>query len=304
MNILVTGGAGYVGYSLVQHLLQDPAVSEVTIYDNLARRNYNFLISGSFPGDKVRFVQGELLDSRLLEKEVKRADMIYHLAAKVLTPFADVDSHFFEQVNHWGTATLVDLVDTHPVNAFVYLSSLSVYGRVSEPVNEQAPLHPESFYGVSKKRAEDHVNRLSKRMNTYIIRSGNVYGFNPSVRFDAVINKFLLDAQVNGRLSIYGNGEQFRAFIHVDKLAHVLAHLVSGSTPGGAYNLAEHNLSVNQVAGYIEELYPGLERIFMNQHLQMRELQVQIPSVLTEHIPLPERSFTEELKAFKGSFAW
>lgn len=304
MKILVTGGAGYVGYSLVQRLTSLSQVQEVTVYDNLSRKNHNFFISGKFPTDKIRFVRGELLDQRLLEKEVERADVIFHLAAKVLTPFADIDSHFFEQVNHWGTATLVNIVEKQPVDQFVYLSSLSVYGQVNDEITEDAPLHPESFYGVSKKRAEDHVRRLEQKgIKTHIIRSGNVYGFNPCIRFDAVLNKFMFDAHVSNRLSIHGSGEQHRAFVHVEKLAYVLGALVEENVQPGIYNLAEHNLSINELSGLIQDLYPSLEKIFINQHLQMRELKVKLPVKLTKQVPLPEIGLPQELEAFEHAFS-
>lgn len=304
MKVLVTGGAGYVGYSLAQQLVALPEVSEVTIYDNLSRKNHNFFISGQFPKDKIRFVRGELLDQRLLEKEVERTNVIFHLAAKVLTPFADIDSHFFEQVNHWGTATLVNILEKQPIDQFIYLSSLSVYGRVEDEITEDAPLHPESFYGVSKKRAEDHIQRLERKgIQTHIIRSGNVYGFNPCIRFDAVINKFMFDAHVTNRLSIHGSGEQHRAFIHAEKLAFVLGQLIQGGVAPDIYNLAEHNLSINELSGMVQELYPNLENIYINQHLQMRELKVKLPVKLTEQVALPEKSVEEELAEFKGAFS-
>ena len=305
MKVLLTGGAGYVGYSLVQQLLKINEIEEVTVYDNLSRKNYNFFINGQFSKDKLRFIKGEMLDSRLLDKEVDRTDAIIHLAAKVLTPFADIDAHFVEQVNHWGTAGLVTLAEKSDISSFTYLSSLSVYGNVSEEVDETAPLRPKSFYGVSKKRGEDHVMRLlEKGVNTHIIRSGNVYGYNPCIRFDAVMNRFMFDAHINNRISIHGNGEQHRAFIHVDKLASTLAGLLIEKIPAGIYNIAEHNISVNEIAGLVENLNPGLEKLYINQHLQMRELKVKLPVKLSKFLRLPERSIEDELAAYKQEFSF
>lgn len=303
MNILITGGAGYIGYSLVHHLLRNTAVdTKLIIYDNLARGNYNFFFKGGNT-DRVEFIRGELLDSRSLLKAVEQADMIYHLAARVTTPFADHDSHGFEQVNHWGTAGLVQAIEQHPVKRFIHLSSVSVYGRSEMPVNEESPTNPESFYGSSKARAEAHVQRLAdKGVPTYIIRSGNVYGFNPCLRFDAVINRFCFDAHTRSRIFITGSGNQHRAFIHVDKLAHVLAAIATADVPPGTYNLAEHNLTVNDVADTLKSIYPGLERLYINQHLKMREIAVEVPVKLQQYLPLPQKSFEEEMKEFKAEF--
>src|SRR5258705_10146253 len=107
MNILVTGGTGYIGTELVKTLAKNTKVDRIIVYDNLSRGNFNFFIGKNQSNGKVKFVQGDILDSRKIRKELKGIDVVYHLAAKVTTPFANIDSHFFEQINHWGTAELV-----------------------------------------------------------------------------------------------------------------------------------------------------------------------------------------------------
>ena len=97
MNILITGGAGYIGTELSNILAKDEQVNEVVIYDNLSRENYNlFLGHKREKHEKIRFVHGEILDSRSFKKALEGIDVVYHLAAKVTTPFANIDSHFFE----------------------------------------------------------------------------------------------------------------------------------------------------------------------------------------------------------------
>ncbi len=88
MRVLVTGGAGYVGTKLVKQLILLDEVDRVIVYDNLSRGNYNLFIGEAIPnGDKVEFIQGDILDSRLLRKTLAGIDFVYHLAAKVTTPF-------------------------------------------------------------------------------------------------------------------------------------------------------------------------------------------------------------------------
>lgn len=304
MNILITGGAGYIGNELVFELLKDPATEHITIYDNLGRQNYNLFLDTRYEPRKVKFITGELLDSRKLRQVLKGIDVVYHLAAKVSTPFATENSHVFEQINHWGTAELVYAVEESQVSKFVYLSTTSVYGASEEVITYRTPPDPKTFYGSSKLRGEVHVQRLMDRMETWVIRCGNVYGYSPSVRFDAVINRFMFEANFVGRIQITGNGKQQRAFIHVDKVVNVLANLLRFTLPSGTYNLVDQNLSIEKIAGLIREIFPRLDIIFVNQHLVMREIKVQHDDRIMQLLTLPPISVKQELVNFREKFSF
>lgn len=305
MKILLTGGAGYIGTSLLQALTTDPQVSEVIIYDNLSRANFNTFLGRPYPeGQKLRFVHGELLDSRKLRKNLEGVSVVFHLAAKVSTPFANTDGHMHEQVNNWGTAELVYAIEESDVETLVYTSSSSVYGSSKELVKENARPNPTTLYGTSKLRGEDHVLRLKDQLNTYIIRLGNVFGYNKSMRFDAVINRFMFDAHFKNRISIDGNGKQWRAFVHIATVQRVLSQLIHHPLPSGVYNLVDRNLQILDIVDVLKEIYPNLEFIFINQHLQLSELQVDPQSALQELFPALDRDLKSELLAFKDEFAF
>lgn len=304
MKVLITGGAGYIGNELVFELLKYPAVEEITIYDNLSRRNFNLFLDTRNEPRKVRFIHGELLDSRKLRQVLRHVDVVFHLAAKVSTPLATENSHLFEQINHWGTAELVYAVEESPVKKFVYLSTTSVYGASEEMVSIDTPPDPKTFYGSSKLRGEGHVERLFDKIDAWIIRAGNVYGYSPSVRFDAVINRFMFEANFIGRIQITGNGKQQRAFVHVDKVVNMLAGLLHNPPPPGIYNFSEHNLSIEHIAGIIKQIYPYLDMIFVNQHLVMREIKVLPDERIMPLVTLPPVSFKEELERFKEKFSF
>ena len=304
MKVLITGGAGYIGNELVFELLKDPAVEDIIVYDNLSRKNYNLFLDTRYEPRKVSFMHGELLDSRKLRQVLKNIDVVYHLAAKVSTPLATENSHLFEQINHWGTAELVYAVEESPVSKFIYVSTTSVYGASEIMIDVDTPPDPKTFYGSSKLRGESHVGRLLNKMDAWIIRSGNVYGYSPSVRFDAVINRFMFEANFIGRIQITGNGKQQRAFVHVDKLVNMLASLLHDGLPAGIYNFSEQNLSIEQIAKVIQEIYPSLDMIFVNQHLVMREIKVLPDKRIMPLLKLPPVSFKEELERFKDKFSF
>ncbi len=305
MKILITGGAGYIGTELAYELDNNPEVEQIIIYDNLSRGNINLFIGIQKLSNKIKFIQGDILDSRLLRKTLKDIDVVYHLAANVTTPFADQNPHLFEQINHWGTAEVVYAVEESNVKKFIYTSSASVYGASSEEVNKNTLPNPKTFYGISKLRGEEHVNRLmDKNLETYIVRCGNIYGYSKSMRFDSVINKFLFEANFKNRISIQGTGEQHRSFIHIDKTANILKRLIFSNLPKGSYDLVEDNLSINHIVDTLKILYPNLETLFINQQLKLRELKVKPNKHINALTNIPKRTLLDVLTVFKNEFSF
>jgi UDP-glucose 4-epimerase len=308
MKVLVTGGAGYIGTELVNLLIANPGVEKVIVYDNLSRPNYNLFLGLRLQKHhKISFVKGELLDSRALKKVLKGVDVVYHLAAKVTTPFANADSHAYEQVNHWGTAELVYAVEESNVKRFIYTSSTGVYGSSKIPAHEDTPPDPQSFYAASKLRGEEHVRRLIKsgKIETFLMRCGNVYGYSKSMRFDAVINKFIFEANFNKLITIQGDGKQSRTFIHIEMVSKALHNLLTADLPSDVYNIVDRNLKVIDILDVLKELIPDLEFIFINQHLRLHELNVKVNPLITDTLMIRnERSLKDELTEFLGKFSF
>ncbi len=304
MQILITGGAGYIGTELVYKLASMPEVESITIYDNLSRGNYNLFLGTQKIDPKIKFIHGEILDSRRLRQALKNIDVVYHLAAKVTTPFANLDGHIFEQVNHWGTAEVVYALEESDVKNFIYASSTAVYGNNKEPAVEDTIPEPDSFYAISKFRAEQHVQRLFSKMNTLILRLGNVYGYSKCMRFDAVINRFMFDAHFTSRITINGTGMQHRSFIHIDKVTHILSQLLSNEIPAATYNVTDKNLSILTIVETLKEIYPNLESFFINQNYAGHSQQVQPQSALLKYIPIPQSELKDELTKFKEQFSF
>ncbi len=306
MNVLVTGGAGYIGTELVNLLVSNPSVDKVIVYDNLSRMNYNLFLGLKLQRHpKLSFVKGELLDSRSLRKVLKGIDVVYHLAAKVTTPFDSSDSHVYEQVNHWGTAELVYAVEESNVKRFIYTSSSGVYGSSSGAVDESTIPNPKTFYAISKLRGEEHVRRLFDKIDTYIFRCGNVYGYSKSMRFDSVINKFVFEANFNRIVTIQGDGKQSRSFIHIDRVSRALNNCITGDLPGGTYNLVERSIKIFDIVDELKQLLPELEFIFINQHLKLRELSVKENLEVNKALGINNpKSLKKELEEFLSRFSF
>jgi UDP-glucose 4-epimerase len=306
MKVLLTGGAGYIGTELVDLLVADEKVKEIRIYDNLSRNNFNFFLGNKLGGGaKIKFIRAELLDSRTLKKSLEDIDVVYHLAAKVTTPFANDDPHLYEQVNHWGTAELVYAIENAEVSKVIYTSSSGVYGSSSEAVDENVQPQPKTFYAISKLRAEEHVQRLATKKQVFILRCGNVYGYNRSMRFDAVINKFVFEAHFNKRITVHGDGRQSRSFIHIGLAAKALHQLLYSDVTTGTYNLVERSIKVIDVVDELKSLIPELEFIFINQHLKLAELNVKENGEFNKQLGISSHlTLREELQQFLRAFSF
>ncbi len=304
MKVVITGGAGYLGSELTAALSHHPSIDGLVVYDDLSRGGKGLFLNGPIGKVPVRFVQADILDSRSLRRELKDADLVYHLAAKVTTPYADAGHHQFEQVNHWGTAEVVYAVeDVAPKARFVHLSSTAVYGEGTGSALASDRPTPRSAYGRSKRRGETHVERLMLDRDAVILRSANVYGPGRSLRFDAVINRFLFEAHFKGRITIRGSGHQRRPFIHIAGVVATLSALVDSKLKG-TFDLVEHDHSVLEIVGALRDLYPEMEFLFVDQHLDLLSLMVERDARLKELQPDRNSDLVSDLKELRSRFAW
>ncbi|MAD30351.1 MAG: ADP-glyceromanno-heptose 6-epimerase [Flavobacteriaceae bacterium] len=307
MNILITGGAGYIGTELVYLLEKESRIKSIVIYDDFSRNNYNlFLGKSKLNSSKVRFVKGTILDSRKLKTEVDKADVVYHLAAKVTTPFAEHNPHEFDQTNNWGTAELTYLIENSNVSKFIYASSVSVYGASEKDVDLTTNPNPKTFYGISKLNAEKHVARLNnKAIDVFTLRLGNVYGYSKSMRFDSVINKFMFEANFRNHIRIFGDGNQMRSFIHIDRLTnHLNNFALTNTIKPDVYNFVESSYSVNDIVATLKEIYPNLELTYLTQNIKMRSLKVKSDSRISDLNTFKETNLKNDLTEFKTYFSF
>ena len=304
MKILVTGGAGYLGTELVRELAEKEETQEIIVYDNLSRGNFNLFLGLRKLNSKVRFVKADILDSRTFRQAIKGVDVVYHLAAKVTTQFAEHHAHLFEQVNHWGTAEIVYSVEKSDVSKFIFLSSASVYGPSETELDETTNPRPKSIYGRSKFNAEKQVMRLGEKMDAYIIRCANIYGYSPSMRFDGVINKFVFESNFRRRISIDGDGQQFRSFVPIDLATSAVAKIPFSDIRPGCYNLVKSNLTVNEIADTLNEIFPDLERVYINQDLQLNQLKAKPNESFNRLANVDELGFVEFLSSFASQFTF
>lgn len=306
MRILITGGCGYLGGYLVKYLNQNYAdkIDELVLYDNLSRGDMAFLFGQQLNKVKIKLWENDILDRRNLLKALEGIDVVIHLAAKVSQPYTDVKLHPFDQVNNWGSSNLADAIDESKVKKAIYISSITAYGTSDQEIDESVIPEPQTYYGVSKLKGERHFNRI-QNAEVVVLRCANAYGYSPTMRLDSVFNRFMFEAHHNGVVNRIGDGSQSRAFISLESFSHQVASVALDATiTPGTYNVADVNLSINDVLEYYFELFPELEVITIEQNVKLKSLNVVLPTKLNEQVKPLQQDILENLKRFQSVFSF
>jgi nucleoside-diphosphate-sugar epimerase len=253
-HVLVTGGLGYLGSIVCEHLLG--AGFQVTALDNLMYGSgqglYHLCANPAFD-----FLKGDVRDEELMRSAVRRADVIVHLAAIVGAPACTRDPHLAESVNRDAVRLLNRLRSRGQL--VIYPNTNSGYGVTSGETfcTEDSPLRPISLYGQTKVEAE---RILLDSPNVVALRLATVFGMSPRMRLDLLVNHFVHAACTDGYLVIFEKDFK-RNFVHVrdvaDCMLHVIAH--SEQMAGRAYNLGldSANLSKEELALLVRKHVPS-----------------------------------------------
>ncbi|GLY80696.1 NAD-dependent epimerase/dehydratase family protein [Actinoallomurus iriomotensis] len=225
MNVLVTGGAGFIGANLCRELVERPEVDRVVALDDLSTGR-----ADNLDGTGAELVEGSILDAAVLARLVADADAVVHLAARPSVPRSLADPVASHDVNATGTVRVLEACRRETVHV-VAASSSSVYGSVTSlPKHEGLPTRPLSPYGASKLAAEAYVLAYgaSFGLPSLAFRFFNVYGpLQPAGHAYAAVVPAFVDAAMRGEpLLVHGDGHQTRDFTFVGTVTQVLADAV------------------------------------------------------------------------------
>lgn len=252
-QVLVTGGAGYIGSVLCEHLLD--AGYHVTVIDNLMYRQNSLFHFCS--NQRFEFVFGDVRDESLMKRLIKGADVIIPLAAIVGAPACDRDPALAKSVNLDAVRLIKKF--RSPNQSIIIPITNSGYGVKSGKVfcTEDTPLDPISLYGRTKIEAEKEVldgpNAISLRLAT-------VFGMSPRMRLDLLVNHFVYVAVADGYIVIFEKDFK-RNYIHIRDVADCFLHCIEHADrmAGKPYNagLDSANLSKEELALKIKEYVPN-----------------------------------------------
>lgn len=256
-NVLVTGGAGYVGSALVPKLL---AVGHrVTVLDLYLYGEDVFADFKSHFG--LREVNGDLRDSAAVATALEGCDAVIHLACISNDPSYDLDPALGRSINYDSFRPLVRAAKRAGVKRFIYASSSSVYGVKNDPkVTEDLPLEPLTDYSRYKALCETELlEERAPGFEVCIVRPSTVCGYAPRQRLDVIVNILVNHAVNTNRIKVFG-GEQMRPNIHIDDMVDLYLFLLdqpAEKIDGEIFNAGYENRTVMQLAEIVRHIVGG-----------------------------------------------
>jgi len=241
-NVLIVGGAGYVGGAITDLVLSDVNYN-VRVYDSI-------LYEDSFR-KSVKFVYGDIRSRELLLQELKWADVVVWLAAIVGDGACQLNPELTKEVNQDSINWLADNFD----GRIIFMSTCSVYGAQDKELDESSSLNPLSLYAETKLEAEKNL----KHKNSIIFRLGTLFGVGDlysRIRLDLVVNILTVKAHTEGKISVFG-GDQFRPLLHVKDVARAVKMNLD-TTHRGVYNLHRQNVRIMDLAYQIRNHFPDI----------------------------------------------
>tara|TARA_Y100000741_G_C18261053_1_gene560507 strand:- start:3538 stop:4581 length:1044 start_codon:yes stop_codon:yes gene_type:complete len=252
-NILITGGAGYIGSVMTELFLEKGW--NVTCVDRFYFGDDS--IKKFIPNKSYSFVQKDIRN--LQENDFNNIDTVIDLAGISNDPACDLDEDLTDKVNHQGTVNVATQAKAAGVSRYIMASSCSIYGASDgEPLNENSDKKPVSLYAKSKIDSENDIGKLSSdSFCITLLRLATVFGLSYRMRFDLIVNIMTLYAFRENKLLILGGGEQWRPLVHIKDVArafHIVAESNEKLVNGQAFNVGSNNQNyqVHNVATIIK----------------------------------------------------
>ena len=251
MNVLVTGGAGYIGSVMTRILLEKGY--DVTILDRL------FFGTDSIKDltDKVSIIRDDI---RFFNPQVlKGIDAVFDLAALSNDPCGELDPEKTLEINYKGRVRVANLAKKYDVKRYVFASTCSVYGFQDGLLTEESCLNPLTTYAKASVMAEKEILPLAdESFSATVLRQATVYGFSYRMRFDLAINGMTLGYYKNGKIPIMRDGKQWRPFVNVNDTSNAFIAVLESEpelVSGQVFNVGcdEQNIQIYDLAKLVAE---------------------------------------------------
>ena len=245
MTVLVTGGAGYIGSALVRVLHERGA--DIRLLDDFSLSSPRNLMDAP----NLEFVRGDIRDADTVAAALDGVETVIHLAAITGAEQSHDMRERVHDVNTRGTETVLDAAETADVDRFVFASSCNVYGETyADDLTEADEPAPRNPYAESKLAGE--ATCAEAELDGVSLRLGTNFGWSPGIRFNLVVNDFVFRALADEPLTVYGDGTNWRPFMHVQDTARTLVDAITWDP--GVYNVAHDNYQIETIAEAVESV--------------------------------------------------
>jgi len=302
-NVLVTGGAGYVGAILVPKLVNKGY--QVKVLDLFLYADEKLFPAEMVKNKKLTLIRGDLRDKTVVKKALEGIDCIIHLAGISNDPSSDLDPELTKKVNIEGTKAMIDMARDQGIARFINASSSSVYGIKEEAdVTETLPLEPLTVYSESKVAIEDYLRAKRGKMTAVSIRSATVCGYSPRMRLDLTVNILTHHAVTKGKISVFG-GVQKRPNIHIEDISDLYCQLIE--TPanlidGKEFNACGGNHTVMALAELVKSTVAPKATIEVVPTNDLRSYHVSAKKIKEVLGFEPKRSIADAIKDVAKAF--
>lgn len=258
MKVAVTGGAGYIGSTLVKRLVEHRY--QVVSVDNLMNGDYTYLKNHGIDYNAELKI-ADIRDGKKIEDVFSGSDAIAHLAALPGLMKCREQPAESISINVYGTFQVLEAARKLDIGKVVFCSSAAVYGKPKElPVKESHPLRPLNLYGVTKHTGEKLMELYYDNygIETISLRFGNVFGVGLYTNYDTVIPKFVRMGLDGEPMTVYGDGTSNRDFVHVEDIVQALILALKSNGLGGkSYNVGGETIEIGDLARRLAEYLEG-----------------------------------------------
>jgi nucleoside-diphosphate-sugar epimerase/predicted transcriptional regulator len=259
-QILIIGGAGYIGSVLSTHLAKKGYFVRILDIFYYGMDSYSHL--SSF--ENIEIYKGEMKSINTLEKVMQDMDYVIHLGAIVGDPACNSTPDLAIQSNLFATQQIVDICKKLEIRNFIFASTCSVYGagETKDKLTEESPLKPVSLYAQTKIDSEKYIlGKKDGKFRPIILRFATAFGRSYRMRFDLAINVMTANCVFHKQLNIF-SGEQWRPFIHIRDIANIIEKIIEKGNKNFEYSV--YNCGFNELNYLIKDLVPPFQSVFQN----------------------------------------
>jgi nucleoside-diphosphate-sugar epimerase len=278
--VLVVGGAGYIGSTLVRRLLHEQY--HVRVLDSLMFGDQ--AIRDLYGNSRFELMVGDFRTIETIVRSIRGMDAVIHLGAIVGDPACALDADYTLSVNTEAVRALREICRGYGVRRFLFASTCSVYGAQDQLINEHSPLAPVSLYARSKIDAEQAILAMqNEEFRPTILRLATAFGLSYRMRYDLVVNLLTAQAINKSKITIF-NGNQWRPFIHVNDIARAFVTCLQAPlelVAGQVFNAGddESNLTLTDLGELVGRLVPGTEVCHQENSADKRSYRVDFSKI-------------------------